>query len=203
MNLKTNPMTAKAVSKAMGVLFAAVASVVMFNEGYKEVAYPDSAGVQTICYGETKGVKAHQTATKAQCDAQLVQSISEHSKALVGLPEGMPDVVLIGGLDMAYNLGVPTFKGGSVYTNLLLRDYKSAGSSVLRYRYISQTKAPAPALGWTYNTRTKRWQFDCSQSFNGKRNTVCWGLWERRQWQAKAIGNEFKSVQEAISALPK
>ncbi|MCY1454011.1 hypothetical protein D9M71_710430 [compost metagenome] len=111
--------------------------------------------------------------------------------------------MLVGAVDLTYNIGVQGFRSSRVYKALSVGDYKTAGDAVLAWRYISQTAAPAPALGWTYNSKSKRWQFDCSQTFNGKRNTVCWGLWERRQWEAKAIGNQFPSVQAALAALPK
>lgn len=39
------------------------------EEGLRTKAYMDAAGVPTICYGETEGVKMGDTATKEQCDA--------------------------------------------------------------------------------------------------------------------------------------
>lgn len=195
------PLKSKLVSRVAGVLFAAVVAVVGVNEGRSLVAYKDPAGILTICDGETLGVKAGEKRTEAQCDETLRKGIARHATALAGLPEDLPDAVLVGSLDLVYNIGTYGFSSSRVKKALAGRDYKAAGDAVLAWRYISQAKAPAPALGWTYDG--KRWRFDCSQSFNGKRNKVCWGLWERRQWQAKAIGNEFKTVQDAIAALPK
>jgi GH24 family phage-related lysozyme (muramidase) len=177
--------------------------VVGLNEGRSLVAYPDPVGVWTVCDGETLGVQPGERRTEAQCDATLRKGIARHAEALTGLPEALPDVVLIGAVDLTYNIGEAGFRNSRVYSALLKQDYRTAGDAVLAWRYVSQKAAPAPALGWTYNTKTKRWQFDCSQTFNGKRNTVCWGLWERRQWEAKAIGNQFKSVEAALAALPK
>ncbi len=200
MGLKINPGL---LARITGVLFAATAGVVAYNEGYKEVAYQDSAKVWTICYGETEGVKQGDTATRAECDAQLRKSIVKHAQGLAGIPEGIPDVVLIGSLDMAYNIGVYGFQNSTQRKHLLLRNYKAAGEAVLAWRYISQKKAPAPQKGWEYDRSARVWRFDCSQFIDGKRNRVCWGLWERRVWQSKAIGNEFKSVDEALKALPR
>jgi GH24 family phage-related lysozyme (muramidase) len=197
------PLKSKLVSRAAGALFGMIAVVVGVNEGRSLVSYQDPVGVWTICDGETLGVKPGERRTEAQCDATLRKGIARHAEALSGLPEGLPDAVLVGAVDLTYNIGTYGFRSSRVYKALAVGDYKAAGAAVLAWRYVSQTKAPAPALGWTYNNNTKRWQFDCSQSFNGKRNTVCWGLWERRQWQAKAIGNQFKSAQEAVAALPK
>lgn len=202
MNLKSNipKMDAKGVSKLMGVLFAAIASVVVYNEGYKEVAYQDSASVWTICYGETNGVRPGQVRSKAACDKQLQASVNEHSKALVGLPEGMPPVVTIGSVDAAYNLGVPAFRNGEVYTQLLLRNYEAAGKAVLAYKYITvdPKKYPGAILAGPKGNK-----YDCSQFVNGKPNTVCYGLWKRRQWQSQAISNKYETPEVAIRMLPR
>ena len=197
------PLKSKLVSRAAGALFGVIAMVVGVNEGRSLVAYSDPAGVWTICDGETLGVKPGMTRTAAQCDDTLRKGIARHAEALTGLPEALPDAVVVGAVDLTYNIGVSGFRGSRVYKALAVQDYRAAGDAVLAWRYISQKKAPAPALGWTYNEKRRVWQFDCSQSFGGKRNTVCWGLWERRQWQAKAIGNQFKSAQAAVAALPK
>jgi GH24 family phage-related lysozyme (muramidase) len=119
----------------------------------------------------------------SDCQKQLIQSAGEHAKALVGLPESIPDVVLLGSLDMAYNVGVSGFSNSAVKRKLAQADYQAAGQAVLQWKYI------------TLNGK----EYDCSI----KGNKVCYGLWKRRLWQSKAIGNEFKSVQEAVAALPK
>ena len=119
----------------------------------------------------------------SDCQKQLIQSAGEHAKALVGLPENLPDVVLLGSLDMAYNVGVSGFSNSTAKRELKRGDYRAAGQAVLQWKYI------------TLNGR----KYDCSI----KGNKVCYGLWKRRLWQSKAIGNEFKSVQAAVAALPK
>ncbi|AXY81716.1 glycoside hydrolase [Pectobacterium phage Nobby_B4] len=197
-------------NKIIGALFGVTAlgggitAVVKHNEGLSQTAYKDSAGVWTICYGETKGVRKDLYATQKQCDAQLIQSITEHAKALGGLPESLPDVVVLGSIDMAYNVGIWGFSSSQVKRRLMAGDFKGAAAAVLSWRYIHKKSSVSPGLGWVLVKGTKnKWQFDCSQLLQGKRNRVCWGLWERRVWQSKAIGNEFKSVQQAVQALPK
>lgn len=160
-----------------------ITAVVSYNEGFSGDAYLDSAGIPTICYGETKGVKLGQRRSLSDCQKQLIESVGEHAKALEGLPVGLPDVVLLGSIDMAYNVGVSGFSNSAVKRKLKQGDYRAAGQSVLQWKYI------------TLNGK----KYDCSV----KGNKVCYGLWKRRLWQSKAIGNEFKSVQEAVAALPK
>lgn len=185
MSLKNKIIGAIAGATLLG---GGITSVVQYNEGYSDVAYEDSAGVWTICYGETNGVKRGMRLTKGECNAQLRDSIAKHAEALSGLPESLPDVVILGSTDMAYNIGVYGFKNSTPKKHLMNKDYKEAGQAVLTWRYIT---LPSGA------------KYDCSQLVNGKPNKVCWGLWKRRQWQSKAIGNEYRSVQEAIQELKK
>lgn len=179
-----------------------ITTVVSYNEGFSGGAYLDSAGIPTICYGETKGVKMGQKRSLSDCQKQLIESVGEHAKALEGLPVSLPDVVVLGSIDMAYNVGVSGFYNSKVRRYLTEGNYSMAGKAVLEWRYISSQRQPKTA-GWVYVQGQNKWRYDCSKLINGKPNKVCWGLWKRRLWQSKAIGNEFKSVQEAVNALNK
>lgn len=168
----------------MGAGFAAASTIIMVNEGYRETSYKDGAGVWTICYGETKGVTEGMRKTKEQCTAQLKESMKTHSKALEGLPDSTPKVVVLGSLDFAYNAGVSGFNNSTIKRYLLEGDYENAGKAVLAWRYITITK------------NGKKVKFDCSV----KGNKRCWGLWERRLIQSDMIGNRI-SVEEALRRL--
>lgn len=197
MSLRTKVIAALTGATMLG---GAITGVIQHNEGLSLTAYKDSAGIPTICYGETKGVKMGQRATLSDCQKQLVQSAGEHAKALDGLPMQLSDVALLGALDFTYNVGVAGFNGSSVKHHLKSLDYAAAGKAVLDWRYISKYQQKSPGAGWVYKGGN-RWTFDCSQYINGKRNRVCWGLWERRQWQSKAIGNQYKNVNAAMAEL--
>lgn len=199
MSLRTRVIAALAGATMLG---GAITEVVQHNEGLSLTAYKDSAGIPTICYGETKGVKMGQRATLSDCQKQLIESAGEHAKALDGLPMQLSDVALIGSIDFIYNVGVAGFNGSAVKRRLKRLDYAAAGKAVLDWRYISKYQSKSPGAGWVHKGGN-RWTFDCSQYINGQRNKVCWGLWERRQWQAKAIGNRYDSVESAINALMK
>lgn len=201
MSLKTKLIGALLGATALG---GSITAVVKHNEGYSESAYLDSAGVWTICYGETKNVQRGTRLTRAECDAQLTESTREHSKALDGLPESLPDVVVLGSLDMAYNVGVYGFRNSQIKRLLSVGDYAGAGAAVLQWRYIHKQARTTPGIGWVpVRGEQGKWRFDCSQLIQGKRNRVCWGVWERRMWQSKAIGNEFNTLEAAVAALPK
>ena len=180
MSLKNKVIAAVA---AAGILGGGITTVVKQNEGYSETAYWLGDGKWTICYGETNGVKKGQTASRAECNAQLRVSIAEHAKAFDGLPESFSDVQILGMTDFAYNVGVPQFRNSSVYSALKMGNGHQAAVNVLKFKYI------------TY----KGHKFDCSTPGN----KVCSGLWKRRLWEYKAINNEFDTVHEAVLALPK
>ena len=199
MSLRTKVIAALAGATMLG---GAITEVVQHNEGLSLTAYRDSAGIPTICYGETKGVKMGQRATLSDCQKQLIESAGEHAKALDGLPMQLSDVALIGSVDFIYNVGVAGFNGSAVKRHLKNLDYAAAGKAVLNWRYISKYQQKSPGTGWVYKG-DNRWTFDCSQYINGQRNKVCWGLWERRQWQAKAIGNRYDSIESAVDVLMK
>lgn len=189
-------------SRITGVLFGALATVVVVNEGMKTSAYQDGAGVWTICAGETNGVKKGDTATPSECQAMLARSLVEHAGALEGLPNTTPDVTVLAGVDMAYNVGVTAFRNSAVKRHLMHGDYNAASKAVLDWKYISKSTSSSPGVGWV-RTAPGKWRYDCSQYINGKPNKVCYGLWKRRLWQSKGIGNQFKSTDIAISELKK
>ena len=199
MSLRTRVIAALAGATMLG---GAITEVVQHNEGLSLTAYKDSAGIPTICYGETKGVKMGQRATLSDCQKQLIESAGAHARALDGLPMQLSDVALIGSVDFIYNVGVAGFNGSAVKRHLKRLDYAAAGKAVLDWRYISKYQQKSPGTGWVYKG-SNRWTFDCSQYINGQRNKVCRGLWERRQWQSKAIGNQYKNVNAAVAALTK
>lgn len=54
-------------------------------EGLRTTAYLDTIArppVWTVCYGETKGVRAGDSYTKAQCDAMLAREVREYREGL-------------------------------------------------------------------------------------------------------------------------
>lgn len=185
MNLKNNYLT-----KITGVLFLIIAATLGVHEGRSLDAYKDSAGIVTICDGDTLNVQMGDKATPAQCDERLRQAVAKHAGGLKGLPEGLPDVVVLGSFDAAYNIGEYGFLSSTTYKHLLLRDYEAAGAAILKFKYLTITE------------NGKHVKYDCSQLVKGAPNKVCYGLWLRRQWEAKAIGNKFSTVQEALAALP-
>lgn len=136
-------------------LLTVAMGIVAGFEGYRTTAYPDAGNVWTICYGETKGVRHGDTATKQQCDNQLVTSLLAHNEPLTRLNRELPDNVHLAVLDWTYNIGT------GAATRSTLWKYLEAG----QYAQVCQ--------------QFERWRFvagrDCAK------DKSCTGVWKRRQ----------------------
>ena len=72
MSLRTKVVAALTGATMLG---GAITGVIKHNEGLSLTAYKDSAGIPTICYGETKGVKMGQRATLSDCQQGSTQKL--------------------------------------------------------------------------------------------------------------------------------
>jgi lysozyme len=88
-------------------------------EGLRLKAYYDSAGVATIGYGHTRGVKMGQCITEAEAEQMLEQDLWEAGRFANTIPElntqGRYDAVV----DFIFNLGVGNFKRSTLYKYIL------------------------------------------------------------------------------------
>ena len=84
-------------------------------EGLRLKAYYDSAGVATIGYGHTRGVKMGQHITEAEAEQMLEQDLWEAGRFANTIKElntqGRYDAVV----DFIFNLGVGNFKRSTLY----------------------------------------------------------------------------------------
>lgn len=74
-------------------------------EGLRQYAYRDPAGIATICYGATAGVRMGDRATLDECrdrlDADMLAAIDQVERCVPGLPAHM----LAAWGDAVYNIG--------------------------------------------------------------------------------------------------
>ena len=96
-------------------------------EGLQTVAYRDVVGVPTICYGETRGVKLGDSATKEQCDATLIKGLKEFEAGVMRCTPGLadkrehPDERVVALVSFSYNVGI------GAYCRSTLARYFNAG----------------------------------------------------------------------------
>jgi len=82
--------------------------IIKHFEGYKSEAYQDSAGIWTIAYGHTKGVKKGMTCTKEQAEKWLEEDLEDArlrvANAIIGKDLGLNTNEFEALVSLAYNL---------------------------------------------------------------------------------------------------
>lgn len=110
-------LRARLIAAVAGGFLLFVTTLVSYFEGERLSAYFDPAGILTVCYGETLGVKPGDTYTHEQCLARL-------QTRLKGFDEGVRKCVVIvlpmftraAVVSLAYNAGL-----GAVCKSTLVR----------------------------------------------------------------------------------
>jgi lysozyme len=103
-------------------------------EGCKLKAYLCPAGVPTIGYGRTKGVKLGDTCSQAQADAWLTQEYDEFEAGVRKLVKVPLSGNQLGALvSFAYNVGVGALRTSTLLRVLNAGDYTGAASQFGRW----------------------------------------------------------------------
>lgn len=131
------------VAAATLVVSAATLVGIAVNEGYRDDAYKDAVGVETIGFGETKGVESGQKTTVERALVQLLDSMDAHTKAMVQcihvpISQGEFDAYV----DFTYNVGVGSFCNSTLNQKLNLGQYEAACKELLRWDYAGGRKLP-------------------------------------------------------------
>lgn len=85
------------------------------SEGCKLKAYRCPAGVPTIGWGHTRGVKMGDTCTQEQADAWFVEDLTEFTDGVKRVLKRDADDSELGAMvSLAYNIGLAGFKGSTV-----------------------------------------------------------------------------------------
>ena len=89
-------------------------------EGLQLVAYRDVVSVPTICYGETRGVRMGDRATKEECDAMLAVGLSDFAAGIARcVPfDGLPVPTQVAVVSLSYNIGQGAFCKSTVARKL-------------------------------------------------------------------------------------
>ena len=99
---------------AWPIAWEAVAEIAR-SEGCKLKAYRCPAGVLTIAWGRTKGVKAGDTCTQEQADQWLMEDLAEFADGVKRMLARDASSTELGALvSLAYNIGLSGFKGSTV-----------------------------------------------------------------------------------------
>ena len=101
-----------------------------YLEGLRLQAYLDTAGVWTIGYGHTGGVREGQRITPAQADAILHQDLDRYEQGVYDACNGLPQDPFDAAVLLAFNIGVAAFRGSTACRLLQKRDYEGAAKAM-------------------------------------------------------------------------
>ena len=103
-------------------------------EGCKLTAYKCPAGVWTIGYGHTDGVKKGQKITKARAEEYLKNDLIKYEKGVENLVKVTLNQNQFNALvSFAYNCGLSALKTSTLLKKLNKKDYKGASNEFLRW----------------------------------------------------------------------
>lgn len=100
-------------------------------EGCKLQSYLCPAGVWTIGYGHTVGVKKGQTITQAQADQMLADDLVQYEQAVMGLvndEDKLTSNQFSALVSFAYNCGVANLRSSTLLRKVNAKDYVGAAN---------------------------------------------------------------------------
>lgn len=122
--------------RAIGWALSAAALIGIAGwEGFRDKAYDDGVGVQTIGFGSTEGVKPGDTITVERALVKLGADVSRHEKglrecvALIPLYQHEWDAYV----SWTFNVGVGAACGSTLVKRLRSGDYAGACQELLRW----------------------------------------------------------------------
>ena len=112
-------------------------------EGCRLTAYRDVAGVWTIGYGHTKGVKAGQSITQEQADQFLIDDIQPvvdaiNKYAKVELSQHQFDALV----DFAFNLGINALLKSTLWNLVQNNKFAEANEQFVRWNHAGGKEIP-------------------------------------------------------------
>lgn len=138
-------MRERIVASALAISGAALVSLAL-HEGYRSKAYDDGVGVQTIGFGETKGVKRGDTTTVERALVRLGASVSEHEQRLRACIGDVPlyQAEWDSYVSWTYNVGTGAACSSSLVKRLQQTppDYAGACAELLRWTRAGGRELP-------------------------------------------------------------
>ncbi len=113
-------------------------------EGCRLTAYQDAAGVWTIGYGHTKGVKKGDQITQEEADDSLREDIEvvERQVDALGLPLSQPQLDAL--VSFVFNIGIEKFKRSTLLR--YIREGRSENDIKRQWRQWIYAGSPARTL---------------------------------------------------------
>lgn len=125
-------------------------------EGLRLTAYQDSAGVWTIAYGHTKGVKKGQTITEAQADSLLRGDLLIAETYVNGLKLNLTQGQFDSLCDFVFNLGAGNLAGSTLLAKIRAKAPTEEIQAQFR-RWVYAGKKKLPGLVKRREWEAQRW----------------------------------------------
>lgn len=112
-------------------------------EGLRLEAYRCPAGVLTIGYGHTEGVKEGESITEAEAEQLLdsdIDKVAKQVKSVVTVP--LTNSQLDALIDFTFNLGIGNLKSSTLLKKLNAGDYIGAAEEFNKWVYSGKTVLP-------------------------------------------------------------
>lgn len=130
-------------------------------EGLRLNAYRCVAGVASVGYGTTKGVKMGDSVTKSEAEAMLcddVQRFVDHIEALVKVPLNQNHIDALAAL--VYNIGPSAFAASTMLKYINAGLYAEAALQFLRWNKVRKDGQLTPSAGLTRRRVAERALFE-------------------------------------------
>ncbi len=112
-------------------------------EGCSLVAYPDGAGIQTIGWGHTQGVKEGDTCSQEQADAWLMENIESAAagvSAVIDVPLNENQFAAL--VSFTFNLGIGSLRGSTLRKLINSGQTALAASEFLKWDKVAGKPSP-------------------------------------------------------------
>lgn len=130
-------------------------------EGLRLIAYQCSAGIWTIGWGHTSGVKEGDKITAGQAEIFLTGDLVQFENALnklirVPVNQNQFDALIC----LIFNIGITAFTTSTLLKKLNAGDYKGASDQFLQWNKITINGVKKPALGLIQRRQLEKELFD-------------------------------------------
>lgn len=130
-------------------------------EGLRLVAYQCAAGVWTIGWGHTSGVKEGNKITVGQAELFLTSDLIPFENAInrlvkVTITQNQFDALIC----LIFNIGITAFTNSTLLKKLNAGDYAGASNQFLVWNKITLNGIKKPSLGLTQRRQSEKELFD-------------------------------------------
>lgn len=130
-----NPLTKRLLALGASSVVAVTGGMLVAPwEGKENHAYRDLVGVNTICFGQTKGVRIGDYKTDEECEKDLASELTNYNTAMkkyVTVP--LRDYEEVAYTSFIWNLGETNWRGSTILKKLNAGDRAGACAQLLRW----------------------------------------------------------------------